>query len=147
VALDRWRRLLPAVWLGFLLCVALIAAPAAFAMLPRPDAGRVVGWIFAREAAVSLALGALALLLERAAARRGGSRQFTVGLGLALGALFCTVGGHYALLPMIDVARAGSGPLTFGQLHAISVAFFGLKAVLVGALAWRAAGVSPAPSS
>jgi hypothetical protein len=47
---------------------------------------------------------------------------------------------------MMEAARAGQGPLSFGQLHAISLAFYGLKLALVLVLAWRAL-VSPAPSS
>jgi hypothetical protein len=78
-------------------------------------------------------------VLERLAARRGGSAQFSAGFGLALGALFCTVAGYFALQPMMADARAGSGPLSFGQLHALSAVFYGLKCVLVLALAVLAA--------
>ena len=47
---TRWRRLLPGLWAGLLLCIAAIAAPAAFRALPSADAGRVVARMFAREA-------------------------------------------------------------------------------------------------
>jgi len=68
---------------------------------------------------------------------------------LALGALFCTVAGYFALQPMMAAARAGQGPLSFGQLHAVSAVFYGLKLLLVLVLAWRAAGpgLSRRPSS
>jgi hypothetical protein len=92
------------------------------------------------EAYLSLALGALLLVLERLAARRAalqGGSQFSVGMVLALGTLFCTVVGYFALQPMMVAARAGQGALSFGQLHAISAAFFVLKLGLVLALAWR----------
>ena len=56
---------------------------------------------------------------------------------LVLGALFCTVLGHYGLRSAMDAARAGQGALSFGALHGLSVAFFGLKGLLVLALAWR----------
>ena len=36
-------------------------------------------------------------------------------------------------------ARAGQGPLSFGQLHAVSAAFFVVKGLLVLLLAWRSA--------
>jgi len=39
--------------------------------------------------------------------------------------------------PMMAHARMGQGALSFGQLHAISAAFFILKCALVLALAWR----------
>jgi Domain of unknown function (DUF4149) len=143
MALDRWRLLLPGLWAGALLCVALLATPAPFALLPPADAGRVAGRMLAQEAYASLAIGIALLLLERLAARRGvaagtGS-QFSTGMVLALGAVFCTVAGYFAVQPMMAAARAGQGTLSFGQLHAVSAAFYGLKVVLVAALAWRAA--------
>jgi len=149
VLLDRLRRLLPGLWAGWLLCVAALATPAAFALLERAVAGRVVARMLAQEAYTSLVLGTVLLVLERLVARRaaqdGSGSQFTVGMVLSLAALFCTVLGYFALQPMMEAARAGQGSLTFGQLHAISLAFFGLKGLLVLALAWR--GLSPAPSS
>jgi hypothetical protein len=100
--------------------------------------------MLAQEAYTSLALGVLLLVLERVAARRavaeGHGSQFSAGMVLALGALFCTVAGYFALLPMMAAARAGQGPLSFGQLHAVSAVFYGAKVLLVLTLAWRAAG-------
>ena len=153
MGLQRWRLLLPGLWAGWLLCVALLATPAPFALLTQAEAGRVAGRMLAQEAYTSLALGILLLVLERWAARRdaaaGQGSQFTAGMILALGAVFCTVAGYFALLPMMAAARAGQGPLSFGQLHAISAAFYGAKVLLVAALAWRAAGAgfSRRPSS
>ncbi len=155
MSLDRWRRLLPALWAGWLLCVALLATPAPFAMLAGADAGRVVGRMFTQEAYTALALGVLLLVLERVAARRsalhGQGSQFSLGMALALGTLFCTVAGYFALQPLMATARAGQGSLSFGQLHGISVLFFGLKLLLVLWLAWRnsqaAEPVSPRPFS
>ncbi len=152
MTLDRWRRLLPGLWCGWLLCVAIVATPAPFALLERAEAGRVVARMLAAEAYSALLLGALLLGLERVRAKRiaddtGGS-QFSVGMGLAAGALFCTVAGYFGLQPLMAAARAGQGTLSFGQLHAASAAFFGVKLLLVAALAWRAsAPVSRAPSS
>ena len=73
------------------------------------------------------------------AAQREGAPQFGWDFGLVLGALACTVAGYYALLPLMDAARAGQGALGFGQLHAVSAAFYAVKLLLVLALAWRAA--------
>ena len=146
MGLQRWRLLLPGLWAGWLLCVAALATPAAFALLPQADAGRVAGRMLAQEAYTSLALGVLLLVLERVAARRavaeGQGSQFSAGMVLALGALFCTVAGYFALLPMMAAARAGQGPLSFGQLHAVSAVFYGAKVLLVLTLAWRAAGAA-----
>jgi len=143
-----WRlsSVMAALWLGGLLCVGLLAAPAAFAVLERPVAGRLVGALFAREAAASVVMGAVLMLLQRWRVRQAdpagpGSdlqgSQVDAGLLLPAGAIFCSVLGYYALQPWIEQARAGGGPLSFGQLHAISVGFFALKTVLVGVLAWR----------
>ncbi len=152
--LERVRRLLPGLWAGVLLCIALIATPAAFAALAAPDAGRVVGRIFAQEAYLSLALGVGVLLLERrAAASPEGDFRLSAPMLLALGAVFCTVAGYFGLQPMMAAAKVGEGHWAFGQLHAVSLGLFGVKTLAVLALAWRAAAsragpVSPAgPSS
>ena len=150
MAMLRWRALLSGLWAGMLLCVAGIATPAPFALLAVADAGRVAGRILGQEAYLSLALGLVLVLLERRIARDA-PRQFSSGLVLALGTLFCTVAGYFALQPMMAAARAGQGALSFGQLHAISAVFYGIKVLLVLALAWRSTGAcpstAPAPSS
>ncbi|MBN8508295.1 MAG: DUF4149 domain-containing protein, partial [Burkholderiales bacterium] len=67
----RLAGLVAALWAGLLLAVAGIATPAAFALLPRADAGRIAARVLAQEAWLSLALAALlGLLLWRAAAGR-----------------------------------------------------------------------------
>lgn len=137
---QRLRRLLPGLWLGLLLTVALIATPAPFATLLQADAARVVARVLANEAYASLVFGVLVLLLERRAARHSveqGGTQFNTGMVLALGALFCTVAGYFALQPLMGPARAGQGPLSFGQLHALSAAFYLAKVGFVATLAWR----------
>jgi hypothetical protein len=141
--LERARRLLPALWAGWLLCVALLATPAAFATLERAVAGRTAGRMLAQEAYTSLALAVGLLILQRLAARQtaGPAARPTPPLGadilLTAGALFCTVAGYFAVQPMMAAAREGQGPFTFGQLHAVSSLFFVVKVALVLALAWR----------
>ena len=74
--LERTRRLLPGLWAGWLLCVALLATPAVFAQLSGAEAGRLVGRMLAQEAYTSLALGVLLLGLERCGGTpRGRSRH------------------------------------------------------------------------
>ena len=147
-ATERLRRLLPGLWCGVLLAIALIAAPAASGALDKASFGAVARAIFAREAPTSLVFGVLILMLERRAAfdrhQATGVSQFSTEMVLAIAALFCTVAGYYGLQPMMEQARAG-GPstLTFMQLHAISLVFFGVKGLLVLTLAWRA--TRPAP--
>lgn len=140
---SRGLRLLPALWLGLLLCIAGLATPAPFAVLDRATAGHVVAYIFAREAPLSLVAGVLLLLAARRvaaqAAEQGVGSRFSADMLLALGTLACTVVGYYALQPLMAAARQGQGTLSFGQLHGISFGLFGLKMLLVAALAWRAA--------
>ncbi len=148
---HRLAALLAGVWAGVLACIGGLAAPAAFALLARPDAGRFVGRLFEQEAYLSLALAVVLLIVERG--RRtdqsgepgepGQSSLFSVNLMLLLGTLFCTVAGHFAVLPMMDAARAGQGSLSFGALHGISAGFFVLKGLLVLALAWRLTATAP----
>jgi hypothetical protein len=143
MSVDFWRRLLPGLWAGWLLCVALLATPAPFALLVQSEAGRVVARMLAQEAYTSLALATLLLVLERVAARRaaaeGDSTQFTAGMMLAGAALFCTVAGYFGLQPLMQAARSGQGALSFGQLHAVSAAFYLVKVGCVLALAVLAA--------
>jgi hypothetical protein len=141
--LERLRRLLPGLWAGVLLCIAAIAAPAAFALLERPVAGQVVGWFFQREAWMSIGLAVALLAIERSRARAaaavGDGSVLSTEILLLLGTVFCTVAGYFGLQPLMAAARAGQGALSFGQLHIISVCFFGAKLLCILALAWRAA--------
>jgi hypothetical protein len=134
--MERARALLAGLWAGVLLAVAGIATPAPFATLATADAGRVVARVLASEAYLSLAASVVLFLLERRRARDG-APAMTAEVMLVLGALLCTVAGYFALQPMMAAARAGQGPWSFGTLHAVSTAFFGVKALLVLVLAWR----------
>jgi hypothetical protein len=135
--MARLRLLLAALWGGFLLCVAFAAAPNAFAVLERAQAGAYVARLFALEAHTSLALALVLMLMARRLARDLGDRAFSPDFLLPAGALFCTVAGYFALQPLMAAAKAGQGALSFGALHAISFGFFGLKILLVLVLAWR----------
>ncbi|KQV92022.1 DUF4149 domain-containing protein [Pelomonas sp. Root1237] len=144
----RLQALLAALWGGFLLCVAFAAAPSAFAVLERAQAGAFVARVFAIEAQVSLALGLVLMMIERRIARdtlEGGgvSQQFSARLLLPVVALFCTIAGYYGLQPLMADAKAGAGVASFAALHGASLAFFGVKGLAVLALAW----ISPRRSS
>lgn len=129
--------LLAGLWAGMLLAVALIATPAPFATLPAADAGRVVARVLAIEAYLSLGLAVVLFLLER---RRRAAPAFGLDAMLMLAALFCTVLGYFGLQPMMTAARMGQGSWSFAALHTLSTALYGLKTLLVLALAWRGAG-------
>lgn len=132
--LRRSRTLLPGLWAGMLLCLGALATPAPFALLTREAAGRVAGRMLAGEAYTSLVLAVLFVLIER---RLRGTVRPSANMLLALGALFCTIAGYFAVLPMMDATRAGQGLWSFAMLHVVSSGFFVLKGVLVLALAWR----------
>jgi hypothetical protein len=137
---ERWRRVLPGLWSGVLLCIAAIAAPAAFGALASAEAGRVVAGIFVREGWLSLGLAAVLLGLERhgGGPAMGGPKLSNVGLLWATVA--CTLLGYFVVRALLPAARSGQGVLSFGQLHLISTVFYGLKTLAVLLLAWRAAG-------
>ena len=138
---NRLLPLLASAWLGLLLSIGLLAAPSVFRLLDRPLAGSVVARLFAGEAASSLVLCLLAVALERWRFRIIGSPPtLNRPILLALGALFCTVAGYYALQPMMEAARAAQGALSFGQLHALSLGFYAVKVALVALLAWTSSG-------
>lgn len=138
--LPRVRALLAALWAGELLCIATIAAPSAFAVLERAQAGKLVGRLFELDAQLGLACGLLLVMMERRLQRDdgAGSKVFSAELLLPLLAMFCVVAGYYGLQPMMDAARAGQGSLSFGALHGVSMLFFAIKLLAVLVLAWRA---------
>jgi uncharacterized membrane protein (DUF441 family) len=143
---DRWRRMLPGLWAGMLICIAAIAAPAAFGALPNADAGQVVARIFVREGWLSLGLAAVLLWLQR---RPGGMAAAGPKVGnaaLLWTTAVCTLLGYFAVQALMPAARTGQGVLSFAQLHLISTAFYGIKTLAVLLLAWRATGVSRPPS-
>jgi len=135
----KLRALLATLWAGVLMAVAGLAAPAAFAALERAQAGRYVAQLFEWEAQLSLACAVLLLLMERRLQRDalGRSHLLSAEVLLPLVALFCVVLGYYGIQPQMALARAGQGAWSFGQLHALSSIFFGVKLLAVMALAWR----------
>jgi Na+-translocating ferredoxin:NAD+ oxidoreductase RnfD subunit len=132
---------LAGLWAGLIAGIALIGAPASFATLVPEMAGRAAGHMFMREAYFSLAVAVVLLLLVRRLARvdaeAGHGSVFSTEVVLVLGTLFCTMLGYFALQPMMTAARAGEGALSFGALHGISAALFGIKGLLALVLAWR----------
>lgn len=129
------------VWAGVLLGIALVGAPAGFALLPTGMAGKLAGHMLNREAWLSVVLCLVLFPLVRRQARidaaSGAGSVLSANVLLVLGALFCTVFGHFWVRSAMDAARAGQGHWSFGTLHAISVGVFLIKTVVVLTLAWR----------
>jgi Domain of unknown function (DUF4149) len=133
-ATSKARLALAWLWAGQLLCVALLAAPNAFATLARPEAGAYVARLFLIDARISMVLGVLLLLMEQRLQREAtpGRLRFTAGFVLPVAALLCVVGGYEALQPLLNEAR---GTPSFGLLHGVSMAAFAAKTLCVLALA------------
>ncbi len=138
---TRLSAVLAGLWAGAMLAIGVLGAPAAFATAAPEVAGRIVGRMFMQEAHVSLVLGVVLFIMLRKRAQtladRGQGSVFSTDMLLVLGALFLTVTGYFALQPMMQAARSGQGTLSFGALHGLSAGAFGLKGLLVLALAWR----------
>lgn len=66
-----------------------------------------------------------------------------VEMALAFSAVLCTVAGYFALQPVLVAARAGQTAWPFAAWHGVSMAFFGVKMALVGALGWRLSAIRP----
>jgi hypothetical protein len=130
-------------WLGIMALFALAVAPAAFAVLPREEAGRVVGAIFPRYYGLGVALGTagLAALLTGALGRSPRAADWAAA-GLVALMLAVTLYAWLAVLPAAHAAREAMrqlGPtaaeaLAFGRLHRLSTALNGV-AMLAGAVA------------
>ena len=146
--LRRLAAWVAGLWAGILIGIGFIAAPAAFSVAPPDIAGAIGGRFFATEANLSLVLAVVLFIFLRrianddAHASMIGRRTslFSTDMLLVVGALFCTVIGYFVVLPLMETARAGQGSLSFGALHGLSAGAFGLKTLLVAALAWRRSG-------
>ena len=150
------RRCSPALWVGLpAVRRRSIAAPALFATLPtRRRRPRRRPQLFAVDA-LTLGVGAVLLLIAGAARRcaEAAASRFSTEMLLALGALFCTVAGYFALQPMMrgGAARAAARSVVRRCCTASRTAFFALKGLRAWSLRWRGAGrgapASAAPSS
>jgi hypothetical protein len=129
----RLAALVAALWAGLLLAVAGVATPAAFALLPRADAGRIAARVLAQEAWISLGLAGLLVLLLRRTAGRG------MVAAAAMTAVLTGL-GWFGVQWLLPAARAGQGAFDFAQLHLFSTVCYGLKTLIVLWLAWHASG-------
>ncbi|MDQ2927425.1 MAG: DUF4149 domain-containing protein, partial [Pseudomonadota bacterium] len=138
--LGRLGGCLAGVWVGLMAGVGLVAAPLLFASLPRVDAQRLAAQLFSLDATIGICIGALLVMiglqLARGRAERGAGSRFGPEFALALAALLCIVVGYYALQPMMEAARIGTGSLSFGALHGIATSLFLLRLALAAVLAW-----------
>lgn len=138
--LRRAAAWLAGLWAGLIAGIGFVAAPVLFATLPRADAGRAAARLFAVDATVGIAAGALLLLLTMQLARRAaehGASRVSTDMLLALAAIFCIVAGHYAIQPMMQARLRGEPGASFAVLHGVAAAFFAAKFLSAAMLAWR----------
>jgi hypothetical protein len=134
-ALDRLACLLLTAWVGSLWTVGYLVAPTLFAVLDRPEAGRVAGQLFAIEAWTGLAAGGLLAIL-------GATRRATVGrrAGWAIALMLVSVAaGHFLVQPEMAQAR---GTPRFGMLHGLASGLYLATSLLGGYLVWIWPGFS-----
>ena len=116
-------------WAGSLWTICAIAAPAAFAVLDRPAAGRLAGTLFLIEtwlgAACALLLFAAAFVHKPLATRLG--PPWLIAATAAAPLL-----SDLILSPMMATARAANDMSRFGMLHALAAVLF--VAAALGAL-------------
>jgi|RhiMethySRZTD1v2_1073278.scaffolds.fasta_scaffold50633_3 Domain of unknown function (DUF4149) len=133
-------------WLGMLGFLAAVVAPAAFGVLERPVAARLIGWVMPRYHWAALSLGVLGLagmVLRRGEMAGGWVDRLPLALVLVMLAL--TALSLFVLLPQIEALReavlaaraagvAGSPEAArFGRLHALS-SLSGLGVLAAGVL-------------
>jgi hypothetical protein len=123
-----------AAWLGVMGLFAGAVAPAAFAVLSREDAGRLVGALFPRYYGAGAGLGAVALAAFAAgAAGRPWRAAEAITAGLLALMLALTLYAWLAVLPAAQAARAeaarqgpaSAGAVAFARLHRLSTALNG----------------------
>jgi hypothetical protein len=116
-------------WAGSLWTICAIAAPAAFAVLDRSDAGRVAAALFRIETwigfACAMMLFAAALVHKPLAARLGPPWLLAATAAAPLLS-------DLVLSPMMAAARTANDTSRFGLLHGVSAALF--VAAAIGAL-------------
>jgi uncharacterized membrane protein len=127
------------IWLGAMAFFSIFVAPAAFSILDRESAGRLVGAVFPRYYVFGLVFGLIALVGVAGRLFLDGARRTPwIPLGLLLLMLVLTLYTLLVLLPALDSARAamraaGAPPGSatsqarhFSRLHQTSVILNGV---------------------
>ena len=127
--MSRVAAVVLTLWAGSLWTICAIAAPAAFAVLDRSDAGRVAAALFRIETwigfACAMMLFAAALVHKPLAARLGPPWLLAATAAAPLLS-------DLVLSPMMAAARAANDMSRFGLLHGVSAVLF--IAAALGAL-------------
>ena len=128
--MSRLAAVVLTLWAGSLWTICAIAAPAAFAVLDRPAAGRLAGTLFRIETWLGFACAMLlfiAAVVQKPLAVRIGPPWLIAATAAA------PLLSDLVLSPMMASARAANDMARFGMLHGLSAILF--VAAALGALA------------
>jgi hypothetical protein len=135
-------------WVGSLLTVGYLVAPAIFStMTDRQAAGMVAGSIFKLEAYLSVIVCISLMAFANLLVNRG-LNQFRFIRWLLLTMLFCSLAAAFILIPWMNALRdhaldegmpvmLSPSATVFGRLHGASSILFLLQSILGIFLVWR----------
>ncbi len=135
-------------WVGSLLAVGYLVAPAIFStMSDRQAAGMVAGSIFKLEAYLSLIVCIGLMVLANLLVNRG-LNQFRIIRWLLLAMLLCSLAAAFVFIPWMNTLRdtaldqgmpvmLSPSATLFGRLHGASSILFMLQSLLGIFLVWR----------
>jgi len=140
--------LIAGLWVGSLLTVGYLVAPAILStMTDRQAAGMVAGSIFRIEAYLSVIVCIGLMVLANLLVNRG-LYQFRIIRWLLLAMLFCSVAAAFVFIPWMNALRDNAlaqgmpvmlspSATLFGRLHGASSILFMIQSVLGIFLVWR----------
>jgi len=133
------------IWLGAMAFFSAFVAPAAFSVLDRESAGRLVSTVFPRYYLFGIVLGSLALVGVVGRSLKGGDIAWGQ-LALLILMLGMSVFALLVLVPQLHALRQSMpGPsLAFARLHRLSVAL-NLATMLAGLTLVCVEGLSARP--
>lgn len=140
--------LIAGLWVGSLLTVGYLVAPAIFStMTDRQAAGMVAGSIFRLEAYLSMIVCIGLMVLANLLVNRS-LHQFKIIRWLLLAMLFCSVAAAFVFIPWMNALRDNAlaqgmpvmlspSAILFGRLHGASSILFMIQSALGIFLVWR----------
>ena len=145
---QRLFILIAGLWVGSILAVGYLVAPAIFNTLTdRQVAGMVAGSVFKAEAYLSIIICIALMVLANLLVTRGLSQYKMIRL-ILLGMLICAAAASFVMIPWLDTLRdqallegmpvmlSPSADL-FRKLHGVSSILFLLQSALGIYLVWR----------
>lgn len=145
---QRLFVLIAGLWVGSLLAVGYLVAPAIFStMTDRQAAGMVAGSVFRLEAYLSLIVCIALMVLANLLVNRG-LNQFRFIRWLLLAMLLCSMAAAFIFIPWMNALRDDAllqgmpvmlspSATLFGRLHGASSILFTLQSLLGIFLVWR----------